>query len=102
MTDHKINRKLALAIGYAHQQVRSMSDGSMIVMHTPGMWHKFSYMDWRVAGPIAQRYNCFPSLTIDAKWRARGIGGGSGAVVDTPQLAIALVVISARERGMML
>ena len=105
MNDQTINRKLARAIQYAHQQMKFMSDGSMIVMHTPGMWHKFSYMDWRVIGPIAQRYDCFPRRIHPAdqplyKWSC-AVPGAIFAHADTPQKAIALAVIAAHEAGVL-
>lgn len=102
MSDQEINYKLALAIGYAHQQVRSMSDGSMIVMHTPGMWHKFSYMDWRVVGPIAQRYDCFP-FCAGGGWCnfPNGVIRLSSRHNRTPQEAIAMAVIAAHEAGVL-
>ena len=100
MNDQTINRKLARAIQYAHQQMKFMSDGSMIVMHTPGMWHKFSYMDWRVIGPLAQRYDCFP-FNSGGEWLTYASSIDLTVQADTPQKAIALAVIAAHEAGVL-
>lgn len=102
MTDIEINRALALAIGWTEDQmlVDVLSGGQRILnIRYPagGLWRVFDYTDWRVIGPIAQRYNCFPTrFGLAQMWwppqvvRGRDIGA---IMFDTPQKAIAMAVI---------
>jgi len=94
MTDLEINKALALAIGWQ----RVMIIDNMVHVFTNGYARVFDYRDWAVAGPIAERYGCFPS-------RYSGTDGGgwfsdAGQRVYCPskttQKAIALAVINAK------
>ena len=104
MTDQETNRKLALAIGWSTKRMW-IEDGEVLLLDlSPGrhgpLWRVFDYRDWRVAGPIAQRYDCFPFCA----------GGGwcnfpngeirlSSRYNRTPQEAIAMAVIEMHQRG---
>lgn len=105
MNDQTINRKLALAIGWRFQRaVFSLAgrDYILTVASEPdGPFHNFDFMVWRVAGPIAQRYDCFPMRTPDGKWFALVKDGRTSDCTDTPQEAIALAVIAAHEAGVL-
>ena len=105
MTDLDISKALALAIGWREDQV------SITTMSTDGIsWipacvnvkpdgHKFGrpfwYTDWNVIGPIAEKYDCFPNKDMYGQWVA---GVYPYAIFDTPQKAIALAVIGAKEQ----
>jgi len=91
MTDKEINRRLALAIGYARRDVKTYGNGVVQVL-----WGEnrriFDFMEWQTIGPIAEQYNCFPhkcNLLNLSEWRY-GVH-----IAETPQKAIALAVIAA-------
>lgn len=86
MTDLEINKALALAIGWPFVSIFNDS-----VWVSDDYWlAPFDYRNWNVIGPIAERYDCFPTKNTDGLW-----------VMDiwndvpelSPQKAIALVVI---------
>jgi len=104
MTDLKISKALALAIGYKPRDVGWHSDMREIVVRRENSsdkynWRVFDYRDWNVIGPIAERYDVFPyKLIIGEKsgyWNA--ISRGKDTIADTPQKAIALAVIGAKK-----
>lgn len=73
MTDAEISRRLALAIGYKPKQIR-IEKRNVLVWNKqtiPGFefigWHKFDYFDPTVIWPIAERFDCFPSM-----WEGEG------------------------------
>lgn len=91
MTNQEINRKLALAVGY--REIDVQEDSGFMYVNRPlkpceTWWVNFDFMDWQVAGPIAERFNCFPHID-DSLWRTGWRDGG----YTTPQLAIAMAVI---------
>jgi len=95
MTDLEINKALALAIGWKADCVLPKASTSLTLaqcwVYTGFQWRIFSYKDWKVIGPIAERYNCFPY-----KWRDTNLWvtvDASEPYADTPQKAIALAVI---------
>ena len=99
MNDQEINRKLA-SIWWRYVRVRFGSDDVGVAIKLEGPFRKFDYRDWRVIGPIAQRYDCFP-FNGGGGWCAY-VGHASRAVyIDTPQKAIALAVIAAWEAGVL-
>lgn len=102
MNDQEINRKLSLAIGWRYHRyvVTPNSTGLEVASEPDGPFHNFDFMDWRVAGPIAQRYNCFPHLT-SGMWCAYFGDGRPAAFAHAPQKAIALAVIAAHEAGVL-
>lgn len=96
MTEQKINRKLAVAIGWKPKQIKTF--GIAVLLHyNDYYWSRFDFVDWRVIGPIAQRYDCFPKGKDQyGQWFA---GKYPYGIADTPQKAIALAVIAAHEAG---
>jgi hypothetical protein len=98
MTDLEISKALALAIGWTKDKM--ILDGSKLVIYCVQrnqynqlvwMYEHFDYRDWRVIGPIAEKFDCFPSK-IGNHWAAEYF-----AFADTPQKAIALAVIGAKK-----
>ena len=91
MTNQEINQKLALAIGYREIVVQEDS-GFMYVnrplKHCETWWVNFDFMDWQVAGPIAERFDCFPQRS-----KVWGFWFTDDSEAHTPQLAIAMAVI---------
>lgn len=103
MTDLEISKALALAIGWKNVLVL----GGYVLVHTGNPGDKvffrkhsntvhnhriFDYRDWSVIGPIAERYDCFPTsenLRLES---------GFGLWADTPQKAIALAVIAGAKK----
>lgn len=92
----EVSRKLALAIGWPENKF--WVDGSGVLrinfMFDPrhgDLWNVFDYRDWNVIGPIAERFDCFPSKYSSGEW-VSWMHGKDGEA-DTPQLAIALAVI---------
>ena len=96
MTDLEINKALALAIGWKELQIK-VTDAVFVWR---GYWYIFDYTDWNVIGPIAERYNCFPSRNGLAQlwWPPQVVGNRliKNIMEDTPQKAIALAVIGAK------
>jgi hypothetical protein len=113
MTDMEISRALALAIGWketlvlgGYMLVYTGNPGDKVYFRKRGNFvhnHRiFDYRDWAVAGPIAERYDCFPARTHIhvhlGEWWARFRGRGFPAYADTPQKAIALAVIQGAKK----
>ena len=94
MNDTEISKRLSLAIGLKPDHIICL-DAHVYVDITPKSpgsagWRIFSHKDWSVAGPIAERYDCFPRK--DGGWYVWGL-----KLYDTPQEAIALAVIGAKK-----
>ena len=97
MTDQEIDRALALAIGWKDEpnkmRVNELFESLQVWI---GYWAKFSYRDWNVIGPIAEKYNMFPyRLRITEGRGYWNVFTYKDNVADTPQKAIALAVIGA-------
>lgn len=92
MTDLEISKALALAIGWHKSQVHWFTYGVYIQRQENGCWvvDEFDYRDWAVAGPIAEKFDCFPKK-INGMWEVPHSGEIYRA--DTPQRTIALAVI---------
>lgn len=95
MTNQEINRKLALAIGYHEEDISFSSfTPTMFVLcdykedFNGPIWREFDFMDWKVSGPIAERFDCFP------KQFGRFWVSTWPHQYETPQLAIAMAVIA--------
>lgn len=99
MTDQKINRKLALAIGWKPKRIKS-SGTAVLVRYSDYCWARFDFRHWHIIGPIAQRYDCFPFFHI-GKWLTYASSIDLTVQADTPQKAIALAVIAAHEAGLL-
>ncbi len=97
MTDLEIDKALALAIGWEPYQMWVGSTGNLY-LHVNSSWRVFSHLDWNVIGPIAARYNMFPyRLRITEERGYWNVFTYKDNVADTPQKAIALAVIGAKE-----
>ena len=88
----EISRKLARAIGWKPEQIRTFRMG---YGENPEKWlacngKEFDYRDWNVIGPIAERYDCFPYKNCSGLWEVYCSNAEGTA---TPQEAIALAVI---------
>jgi hypothetical protein len=114
MTDLEISKALALAIGYLPEHVRVWGAGSPNYHNGEGvakvfrhdgvygvertdanhLWSTFGYRDWNVIGPIAEKFDYFPTL-YSAGWRVRFTKEWGFA--DAPQKAIALAVIGSKK-----
>jgi hypothetical protein len=100
MTDLEISKALALAIGWKSTQMFCMGQHFYVV--PSGRHRLFDYRDWNVIGPIAERYNCFPSRNGLANlwWPPQVVVGKhiGHMMHDTPQKAIALAVIEGAKK----
>ena len=102
MTDLEISRALALAIGWNLRNV-ILKDlyGTRLAQcwcFTGVQWVEFDYRDWNVIGPIAEKFNAFPSkwnTDSEKVWYAWDMVNRSTHAADTPQRAIAMAVIAA-------
>ena len=102
--DHAdISRRLALAIGWPEHKLYSEGDGSFCSINTSDMppikiWRDFDYRDPVIAWMVAERFNCFPILSAAGlEWFAC-TGGRHGVWADTAALAVAMAVITAKEK----
>ena len=93
-SDIEIDRALALAIGWEPYQMWVGSIGNLY-LHVNSSWRVFSHRDWNVIGPIAARYDCFPSRFRNGTRTEWGAYSTAYGFADTPQRAIALAVIGA-------
>ena len=110
MGNTEISRRLALAIGYAPQNVR-VDDGVVEVLRADEFgwyWMPFNHTDERTIFRIAARYNLFPHWSAASKkWVTPLIQTESGCCLlkeaqsDCPATCIALAVIGASERGLL-
>ena len=92
-SDLEIDCALALAIGWKDEPNKMRVSNIIGLQVWIGYWANFSYRDWNVIGPIAARYDCFPSsfhCGIRNEW---GAYSTVYRFADTPQKAIALAVI---------
>lgn len=113
MTNLEIDRRLALAIGYAPQDVCAVSSEAVYVRRTRGdsptqlsysHWQRFDHQDTGTIYPIAEHYKLLPSWRWgDGGWKIQhfdGKGGEIKVVHANPRTCIALAVIEASERGL--
>jgi hypothetical protein len=89
MTDLELNKALAKAIGWREDQIRTYPRTGNVYVDYGNDGKLFDHADWRVAGPIAERFDCFPCFYQGQ--REAGVPPYGSA--DTPQRAIALAVI---------
>ena len=110
MNDIEISHALALAIGWTDDRLdengcldpdviiegswRSQESG-VFVWRDDFMWERFDYRDPVVIWPIAERYNCFPSLILsghnEGKWISFSFK--HAVTAETPFQAVALAII---------
>lgn len=101
MTDLEISKALALAIGWKENQIRNGvgANGRPLIQASPVHFARpFDYRDWAVAGPIAAKYDCFPSQGIWGEWHSSYHQRAGAVQADTPQKAIALAVIESTKK----
>jgi hypothetical protein len=106
MTDLEISKALALAIGWKTVSQFGNAAGDVATFVGGGIsnysgWREFDYRDWKVAGPIAERYDAFPNYYKHLNgWSSGAVVGDifSRADADTPQKAIALAVIQGAKK----
>lgn len=95
MTDQEINIKLVRAIGWKRVDVATphwLMDA--VLLQWWGRWKTFDYRDWNDIAPIAAHFNCFPRRLVGRRdWYVMGPEGSIGSIADTPQKAIAMIVI---------
>jgi hypothetical protein len=84
-----IDKALALAIGWPHEQV-AIHSGHVVVRSEEG-WRVFDHSDWNVIGPIATRYTCFPNWF--GTWYVSEPLMRVPVYGNTPQMAMAKAVI---------
>lgn len=100
MDDLEISKRLALAIGWKPEQINEFPKGHISMPIWIDGWLNtplFDYRDWSVIGPIAERYDCFPHKDWSGTWDV--INVPVYLYADTPQKAIALAVIGAKEKS---
>jgi len=117
MTDLEISKALALAIGYLPEHVREYGVGSSNYNRGEGiiqvfrhdgvygvnrtecnfLWNDFRYTTWNVIGPIAERFDAFPKKLASMEGWWADVFGKDARFADTPQKAIALAVIGAKQ-----
>lgn len=119
-SDAEISRRLALAIGWEPELVRTHLD-SVYAAYWPNKatrsvllssgcypapmlpWRKFDYRDPAVYAPIAERFDCFPEKLPPkyetwTAWLYTDSAGGVVVYADTAAKAVALAVIKAKEQ----
>lgn len=97
MTDAEISRRLALAIGYAPEDIGHFNpphDMRIVVPFGNG-WRLFSYKSPSVIWPIAERFNKWPRKEGDV-WKCDPSFTAS-ITADTAAKAVALAVIKHHE-----
>lgn len=103
MTDAEISKALALAIGYAPDDVWQKSLHSVVVRRRCGgvfTWHHFDYRDPTVIWPIAVRYNMMPRKVLRkgaflyGRWYCRVGMERIYLDADTPEKVVAMAVIA--------
>jgi len=107
MTPIEINRRLALAIGYAPEAVSSRKDGTVVNTDKDWLdrpveyWSRFDHQDWHTIGPIMERYRVIPYWNHTFEDFAFWLKDFSIVKDDDLRTCAALAVIEARERGLL-
>jgi hypothetical protein len=96
LSDLEISKALALAIGHEEQYTSMHWWPSHLLVCDRSVrdWKLFDYRDWRVIGPIAEKFECFP-MSNGLQWRT---SNWNAHYTDTPQKAIALAVIQGAKK----
>lgn len=93
LSDSELNSLLAHAIGWELEQ-RVVDRKGRVYLKTPGaVLVVFNYMDWHTIGPIAERYDLFPSRYTSNKPQERWLSDSHSHGAPTPQAAIAFAMI---------
>ena len=99
MTNLKIDKALALAIGYLPEHVGETAGHCVVRRSIPEKWSAyryFSHLDPTVIWPLAKHYKCFPwqANFASGEWCSSCQDKRFGyAVADTPEAAVALEII---------
>lgn len=96
MTDLEISKALALAIGWSYDQIFYNASSNIIEIDVAPYMRVFDYRDWNVIGPIAEKFDAFPTkVSSGAAWAniAYEAPHPTDVLVDTAQKAIAMAVI---------
>lgn len=107
MTNQEVDRRLALAIGYTADRVRTIA-GWIDVYNKPferldgpyaeDGWQRFDHTDPAVIWPIAERFDAFPFRVCGGRWRATQWRERDQKYIsiphDNPATASALAVIA--------
>jgi hypothetical protein len=98
-SDLEISKALALAIGHKPEDIFEYEKCIQVSDHEELEDREFDYRDWTVIAPIAERYDCFPVIASchNDEWHSMFGGSGPSTYADTPQKAIALAVIGAKQ-----
>ncbi len=104
MTNLEIDRRLALAIGYAPWEIQ-VSSGVAIVRRTCGLygggWYRFDHQAPDTIYPIAEKYKLMPRWsTVANSWWFQVQLLSSRVWHTNPRTCIALAIIEANERAM--
>jgi hypothetical protein len=95
----EINRRLALAIGYAPWDILVQSSSVMVFRELE--FCEFDHQDWRTIGPIMDRYKMFPFWSDGAEAFEIRPGGVMTILEGCPKTCAAMAVIAAHERGLL-
>lgn len=101
MTDLEISKALALAIGWKRSDIMECNWPPFLQVWFDGDWRDFDYTDWNVIGPIAARYDAFPTKTSSGTgWANIAFETRNPTDVReaTPQKAIAMAVIEGAKK----
>ena len=101
MTELEISKALALAIGWKPEQMREnrLRKGELLVKSDYEYFARpFSYADWNVIGPVAERYDLFPMVAACHADQWAIVTDKLEIFADTPQKAIALAVIEGAKK----
>jgi hypothetical protein len=98
MTDLEINKALALAIGWSESAFRIRYHKLLLQQSENHFARPFSYTDWNVIAPIAERYGMFPAGKANNYWYVP-VWGAQILYADSPQKAIAMAVIAGAKKG---
>lgn len=103
MDDAEISRRLALAIGYKPKAaLRNLAGGISVLRDASPQgyavrgWYRFDYRDGETIWPIAERFDCFPTLWDGEgpeAWGAWCDAQTRFIYADTAAKAVALAVI---------
>ncbi len=103
MTNLDIDRRLALAIGYAPEDVQVSPGGTRVFVRRGVHWSIFGHQYEHTIYPIAEKFKMMPCHTGNS-WRVflyLKKQGVSFVEHTDPRTCIALAVIEAADRGLL-
>jgi len=100
MTNLEINRRLALAIGYAPEDIDVDALGVSVMRD--GSWIIFDHQDVRTIYPLAEHFKIMPRWSkAPGCWETYNEHGAPEIVHTNPRTCTALALIEAGERGLL-